>query len=171
DVPADERLLEAFGGVGSVHMFALGCAGELVADVGAGELLERGQPVDGVPSSGYGAALPAGLPAGGQFHVAHVLSCRDTHAVGADVEGVHDPHSRSVKVCADRRISGPMWPPRRSMRSAARVNVSATWSSRSSGGPSPGQPRRTWSRGINWLIDSSRAIVTPSMGLVVPRKD
>jgi hypothetical protein len=106
DVPADERLLEPFGAVGSVHMFALGCAGELVADVGAGELLERGQPVDGVPSSGHGSALPVGLPAGGQFHVAHVLSCRDTNAVGADVEGVHDPHSRGVKVCADLRISG-----------------------------------------------------------------
>ena len=107
DVPADEGLLEPFTAVGSAHLFALGGTGEPVTDVGARELLERGQPADGVLPSGHAAALPTGFPASGQFHVGHVLSCRDTHAVGADVEGVHDPHAGSVEVCADGGVDRP----------------------------------------------------------------
>jgi hypothetical protein len=35
-----------------------------------------------------------------------VQLCRDADAVGADVEGVHDPHARGVKVCTDRGVRG-----------------------------------------------------------------
>ena len=84
----------------------MGGAGVPVTDVGAGELLERGQPVDGVLSSGHAAAFPAGFPAAGGFHVADVLLGGDGDGVGTEVEGVHDPHARGVQVGADRGVRG-----------------------------------------------------------------